>query len=359
MQVQKTINKKKLIYFGYLFFSVIAISALLFFVIKNNSIQSETTNIGLPHGFSMSKESEQKLKNDFTSMYLTEAANDTDNHDLAQELLSEALKTSSKDKLWGIHYNKALKYKTHGEYKKAIAEFTTAIKLNPDCYQCYGSRGNAYTLLGNEKNALADLNKALNMTPNKEDYYARFYVFRNMLNQPDKALNDLKASIALDKAYIPPYYSMIILLVDQKNLQEAHKYLNEYKALINQKNIPEYNRYLMASTYYYSRERNMSSYFKDVNILFKNISYCIKNNLPLEDIYNLKTRYSDSITEYLRNKEFDKALNVINYAIETAKAKELTEYGEKLMYDKQLIEEYKIQNNPYYYYKRKSLQIDD
>lgn len=53
-----------------------------------------------------------------------------------------------------------------GNCVKAIADYTTSIKLNPSYAQAYNNRAYTYMRLRDYKNALTDLNKALSLNPN-------------------------------------------------------------------------------------------------------------------------------------------------------------------------------------------------
>ena len=57
---------------------------------------------------------------------------------------------------------------------KTIADYTTAIRLDPDNAIAYNNRGSAYLYLGEYKSAIADFTTAIRLDPeNAEAYYAR------------------------------------------------------------------------------------------------------------------------------------------------------------------------------------------
>lgn len=53
-----------------------------------------------------------------------------------------------------------------GNCTKAITDYTTSIKLNPNYPQAYNNRAYTYMRLRNYKNALPDLDKAISLNPN-------------------------------------------------------------------------------------------------------------------------------------------------------------------------------------------------
>ena len=62
------------------------------------------------------------------------------------------------------------------DYKAAIDDLNILIKLNPNSFRLYDSRGFAYEHLGDNKKALADYKKAFKLDPSKE--YLRKKIFR-------------------------------------------------------------------------------------------------------------------------------------------------------------------------------------
>jgi tetratricopeptide (TPR) repeat protein len=72
------------------------------------------------------------------------------------------------------HFNKHW----NNEYKMAIADFTQAIRLNPDNASYYHWRGAAYCKIQEYDMAIVDLNWAIRLNPNNADcYYWRGYAY--------------------------------------------------------------------------------------------------------------------------------------------------------------------------------------
>ncbi|MDR0628540.1 MAG: tetratricopeptide repeat protein [Treponema sp.] len=53
-----------------------------------------------------------------------------------------------------------------GEYESAIADFTEAVRLNPNLAAAYNNRGNAYKDKEDYDRAIADYEAALRIDPN-------------------------------------------------------------------------------------------------------------------------------------------------------------------------------------------------
>ena len=57
------------------------------------------------------------------------------------------------------------------QYDRAIADYTTAIQLNPDYAEAYNDRGFAYYLKGDAERAIADYTRAIELRPNYPKAY--------------------------------------------------------------------------------------------------------------------------------------------------------------------------------------------
>ncbi|NEP86174.1 MAG: tetratricopeptide repeat protein [Okeania sp. SIO2C2] len=58
-----------------------------------------------------------------------------------------------------------------GNYQQVIADFSQAIKSNPELADAYNNRGNIRSLLGDYWGAIIDYNRALGIEPNLPDAY--------------------------------------------------------------------------------------------------------------------------------------------------------------------------------------------
>ncbi|MFC2060178.1 tetratricopeptide repeat protein [Chloroflexota bacterium] len=64
--------------------------------------------------------------------------------------------------------NRGIAYTVEGEYTKAVADFSEAIRLDPDCARVYYNRGITYQLIGEKAKAVVDFNKFITLTNNPE-----------------------------------------------------------------------------------------------------------------------------------------------------------------------------------------------
>ena len=63
--------------------------------------------------------------------------------------------------------NRGMTYNGTGEYDRAIADYSEAIRLNPKDPAAYNNRGNAYSRKGEYDRAIADLNEAIRLDPKR------------------------------------------------------------------------------------------------------------------------------------------------------------------------------------------------
>ena len=95
------------------------------------------------------------------------------------------------------HFWLGLIYQTRGDNNRAIAEYTTAIRLNPGFAPSYNNRGEAYMALGQRDKALTDLNEAVRRKLRSLiTYSARASVYEK-LNMTDRALADYRVATTL------------------------------------------------------------------------------------------------------------------------------------------------------------------
>ncbi len=65
----------------------------------------------------------------------------------------------------GSYYNRGLAYEQKAEYDRAIADYSSAIRLNPDFADAYNSRGSAYGHKQDFDKAIADFIVAIRLDP--------------------------------------------------------------------------------------------------------------------------------------------------------------------------------------------------
>jgi len=99
--------------------------------------------------------------------------NQTKNSDLRISGCSKLIKSKqlNKKNRASAYTNRGNAYDDKGEFDRAIADYTKAIKLNPKDADFYTNRGNAYDDKGEFDRAIADFGKAIKLNPKDANAY--------------------------------------------------------------------------------------------------------------------------------------------------------------------------------------------
>ena len=92
-----------------------------------------------------------------------------------------------------------------GDYKGAIADYDTAIRLNPDDAKAYFNRGLAKGNLGEHFAAIADFDNAIRLKPDDVDAYNNRGVAKGKLGEHFAAIADYNIAIRLKPDYAKAY----------------------------------------------------------------------------------------------------------------------------------------------------------
>ena len=94
-----------------------------------------------------------------------------------------------------------------GDYVGAIADYTKAIRLNPDDADAYNNRGIAKDELGQHLAAISDYDKAIQLKPDDADAYNNRGLAKANLGQHFSAISDYDIAIRLKPDYAYAYYN--------------------------------------------------------------------------------------------------------------------------------------------------------
>lgn len=96
------------------------------------------------------------------------------------------------------HMKAGEKLLASGKKEAAIAEFTKAIEVDPECLKAYLNRAMCYNETGQPKKAVADFSKAIELNPTDAyPYDQRALLYRTALNEPSKAAADTAKAEAI------------------------------------------------------------------------------------------------------------------------------------------------------------------
>ena len=104
------------------------------------------------------------------------------------------------------YVNRGIVYAAMEEYNKAIKDYATAIRMNPDVGEAYVNRGNLYFLGALFDRAVQEYTTALNIGMKKEHvaYYNRGMAYEN-LKDYSKAEADYRHAISLLPEWTDPH----------------------------------------------------------------------------------------------------------------------------------------------------------
>ncbi len=119
--------------------------------------------------------------------------------------------------------NRGVAYDQKGDLDAALADYTRSIELdNPELHLPYGNRARLYAVRGDFEAALADYNQAIRLAPENADYYmSRGVAYRNR-GDYDAAIADYLESTRLNPNNSDAY----------NDLGDAHYHQGDYDAAI-------------------------------------------------------------------------------------------------------------------------------
>ena len=127
------------------------------------------------------------------------------------------------------YHERGYAYDKMGEYEKAIADFTEAIRIDPEYDRAYHERGDAYKGLGEYEKAIAYYTEAIRIDPDDTyAYHGRGYTYRKrgyayrQMGEYELAIADYTEAIRLDPEYATAY----------NNRGYAYRHMGEYELAI-------------------------------------------------------------------------------------------------------------------------------
>ena len=105
------------------------------------------------------------------------------------------------------YYNRGIAKDDLGQYFAAIADYDIAIRLNPDYANAYNNRGIVKSNLGQHFAAIADFDIAIRLKPDHAEAYYNRGLAKGMLGQHFAAIADYDSTIRLKPDYATAYYN--------------------------------------------------------------------------------------------------------------------------------------------------------
>jgi tetratricopeptide (TPR) repeat protein len=105
------------------------------------------------------------------------------------------------------YVDRAAEYSSKGDYDRAIAELTEAIRLDPSYVRAYVSRGAALLKKGETDRAIADFGEGIRLDPKHAEAYRSRGVAWRQKPDLDRAILDFNEAIRLNPSYARAYVS--------------------------------------------------------------------------------------------------------------------------------------------------------
>ena len=127
------------------------------------------------------------------------------------------------------YYNRGHDYGVIGNTDQAIADYTTAIQLNPNYLTAYVNRGNEYAKKRNYKLAIRDATTAIQLNRKHANAYHNRGVYYAETGDFDKAIADLSEAIRLDSRIATTFYGRATAYED---IEQSGKAIADYDRVI-------------------------------------------------------------------------------------------------------------------------------
>ncbi|HUT50496.1 MAG TPA: tetratricopeptide repeat protein [Alphaproteobacteria bacterium] len=101
--------------------------------------------------------------------------------------------------LANLYFFRGIAFSRARRHRSAVADYSSAIELNPLWFAPYHNRGADYRVLGQPRRAIADFTSAIRLAPGSVDaYIARGVVFHLDLKQRRRAIADYNRALKID-----------------------------------------------------------------------------------------------------------------------------------------------------------------
>ena len=129
-----------------------------------------------------------------------QCASITGNPDLAIQHCTRAIDSGkfSGERLAQLYSNRGIEWAAKGEFDRAIADHSAALKLNPGSATMHFNRGNAWALKGDPDRAIADFDAAIKLNPKESAAYGGRAVEWAVKGDYARAIADYDTAIKLD-----------------------------------------------------------------------------------------------------------------------------------------------------------------
>jgi len=235
------------------------------------------------------------------------------------------------DKVNGYYYRGTAKIKT-GDFKSAILDFTKSIELKPDYADAYLNRGYSKSCRKDQVGAIQDYNKAIELKPDYAVAFADRGHSKSIIGDRDGAIQDYSKAIKLKPDYAEAYEYRSRVEYEKRDKESAFLDLNK-SIEINPKFVLAYHDRGYIKSYHGDQDGSIVDFNKAIELKPNlAVAYLCRGNSKsiigdrdgaFSDINKAIELQPKSSHGYLmrskvknRNKDFECALLDANKAIE-------------------------------------------
>jgi len=213
------------------------------------------------------------------------------------------------------HHERGLYYDNHGEYSKAIADYTRAIELNPEPIFYY-NRALSHTKSGDTQRGITDYTNAITKNPSRALFYLERGKVYTDVKMYDQALEDFNNVVTLDPNEVEGFYNRGRLLRIMGRMTES---LADLQTTITKNPTDAYAFGQMAHVYFNLKQYTLAIMHAEKAIAMDAENVLERPHFVLGCTYHAKEKYD--LAEKCLKKFLAFKPSSVWYPVEVEKAK--------------------------------------
>ena len=201
---------------------------------------------------------------------------------------SEAIRINPNEA--NIYYNRGTANFYIAQYESAIDDFDEAIRINPNDERFYNNRGLAKRHLGQYESAVDDFDEAIRINPNDVAFHYHRGLANNNLEDYESAIDDFDEAIRINSDYAKAYY---------------HRGLARFYLARDESTITDYDEVHLNSAYAFRQ------YMEDYESAIDDFDEAIRINSDYAEAYYHRGRTKHYLAQYeLAIVDYDEAIRI-------------------------------------------------
>ncbi|MDR0707369.1 MAG: tetratricopeptide repeat protein [Treponema sp.] len=198
------------------------------------------------------------------------------------------------------YHNRGVAYEVKKDFDRAMSDYNQVILLDPNYAKAYHGRGVAYRTKGDYDRAIADFTQAIRIDPNfVSAYINRGLAYRNK-GDYDRAIADYTQAIRIDPKYVSAYHNRGVAYEAKKDFDRAMSDYNQV-ILLDPKHVQAYHGRGLASYYKGDYDRAIADFAQAIRIDPNFVSAYINRG----NAYRNKGDYDRAIADFTQALRID------------------------------------------------------